>query len=446
MEEKLKYILNEEKKKQRQKTKNYTSNSYTHSLKKLKRYDSAVFYMQNKKIIGLKESLPIKNIQFDVPKKESSPNKLEGRKITKYRTKLLSLNKSNVPLNKNQFIKNILIFNKIRSKNILIKNKILKPFIATIQNNFFEQEKKALSCNNQNQKNIQINCLNKNSQTEKPEVIIIKPKKSEKKVKKILNKSQTEILKDKIPMNTLKFYHKKLFKHHRKFHRRKIEINEKEENDGKVSKKYEEEKANIINDNNKNMNYSESCGTSQLNDNISIKYEMMEFNNKKNYVADKLLKRQSNTPYYVKKNKNLTDFHYIMKHPFFNNYFCSSLVNQMTYYNNNSYINDYSRKFENLSNPLNDIDLINKLHNLILNPNTTKIRNSELLLMYKNFPKGTFYGNKNAKKDYLIDKELKKLENTKYGKFVKKLNQTMQKAKEIQKELDEDLYITKNYI
>ena len=53
MEDKLKYILNEEKRKLRQKTKNNTFNPHSH--KKITRYDSAVFYMQNKKIIGLKQ-------------------------------------------------------------------------------------------------------------------------------------------------------------------------------------------------------------------------------------------------------------------------------------------------------------------------------------------------------------------------------------------------------
>ncbi len=133
-----------------------------------------------------------------------------------------------------------------------------------------------------------------------------------------------------------------------------------------------------------------------------------------------------------------------MKHPFSNNYFCSSFINHLTYYNNNSYINDYSEQFQNLANPLKDVDLIRKLHNLIINPNTNKIRNTELLLMYRNFPKGTFYGNKNNTNNYIIDKELKKLEKTKFGKFVMKLNETMQKAKEIQKELDLELLMNKN--
>jgi hypothetical protein len=106
--------------------------------------------------------------------------------------------------------------------------------------------------------------------------------------------------------------------------------------------------------------------------------------------------------------------------------------------------NDYREKFQHLNNPMNDADLIKKLHNLILNPNTSKIRNGKLLLMYRNYPKGTFYGNKKIiNNNALIDSQLKKLENTRYKKIVLKLNQTMQKVKEIKKELDDELIINK---
>jgi len=434
MEEKLKYILNEKKGKIRQKSKNYTFIPGSH--KKITRYDSAVFYMQNKKIIGLKEQLPIKNLEFDAPNEKLTPQKFEGRNIAKFKTKLLRLNKTNFPFNQNQTVKNIFVFNKIKSKNILIKNKILKPFIATIHNNLKDIEKMRFlnsfsAPKNQSQKGLQINCMNKNSQTEKAEIIKLEPKKSKKEINTV-SRQEDKDLKDRVPINTLKYFHPKLFRHNKKFHRRKIESKEDQE---------EEKTYNI----NNNTNFSESCGASQNNDNISIKYELMEFNNKKNYVAHKLLKKNSNTPFLVIKNKKKSDFHFLMKHPFSNNYFCSTFINQLTNLNNNSYINDYSEKFSNLSNPLKDNDLIHKLHNLILNPNTKKIRNGELLLMYKNFPKGTFYGNKNNNTSgQLADEELKKLENTKYSKFVSKINETMQKAKEMQKELDEELFINKN--
>ena len=279
---------------------------------------------------------------------------------------------------------------------------------------------------------MQINFINKNSQTEKPEIIKLESKKI-KKGHIPLSEPKDELLRDRLPINTLKYFHPKLFKYSKNFQRRQIEGNNEQD----------EEKIN----NNKNDNhFNDSCGTTQNNDNISIKYEMIEFNNKKNYFAYKLKRRKQNSPLPFLKEKNKQDFHYIMKHPYSSNNFCGNLYNHLTYYNNNSYINDYSERFQNLNNPLNDNDLIRKLHNLILNPNTSKIRNIDLLLMYKNFPKGTFYGNKNNSNANIIDMELKKLEKTKYGKFVKKLNKTMKKAKEIQKELDEELFINKNNI
>ena len=140
MDEKLKYILNEEKRRKRKKEKNNTLNSYSN--KKMTRYDSAVFYMQNKKIIGLKEQLPIKNLEFESPNSFLSPQKFQRKNVSRYKTKLLHLNKPNIPLNQNQVVKNIFIFNKIKSKNVLIKNKILRPFIATIHNNLNDIEKR----------------------------------------------------------------------------------------------------------------------------------------------------------------------------------------------------------------------------------------------------------------------------------------------------------------
>ena len=195
MEEKLKYILNEEKRKIRQKTKNYTFIPRSH--KKITRYDSAVFYMQNKKIIGLKEQLPIKNIEFDAPSEKLTPQKFEGRNLAKFRSKLLRLSRSNLSVNQNQTIKNIFVFNKIRSKNILIKNKILKPFIATIHNNLKDVEKinfpNSFSCTkNMSQKCLQINCMNKNSQTEKPEIVKLEPKKIKIYIKRRKKKIKTK--------------------------------------------------------------------------------------------------------------------------------------------------------------------------------------------------------------------------------------------------------------
>ena len=426
MDDKLIYILKYTKRKKSKASKKIKLCSSFQ--KKLGRYNSEILIMKDKKIIGSKDKLPLKNLEFEGPKNESSPQKFEGKKGPNFKNKLLHLNKPNLDINKNLVIKNISVFNKIKSKNILIKNKILKPFIATIHNNIKDSEKKV--CPNsfsvsdiKNKKNVQnmINCSNKNSQTENIDVLLKTEKKRARKEINPLFSIKKEKSQDRVPINTLKFFHSKLFRNNKKFHRRKIDSNE-----------------NIKIYTAKNIN--ESYGTSQLNDNISVKYEMMEFDDKKKFIASKLLRRKGSSPLYDLKPKEKSDFHFIMKHPFSNNFFCSSFINHLTYYNN-SYINDYSEKFQHLNNPLKDADLIKKLHNLIINPNTSKIRNGQLLLMYKNYPKGTFYGDKRIINEKIyVENELKKLENTKYRNLVKKINETMNKAKEMRKELDEELH------
>ena len=435
MEEKYKYISNEEKKNFLQRKCNKILVPRIH--KNLKKSSSALFYFGNRNLLGSKEQPHIKNIEFDSPYEKLNFQKYEGRNLPKIMTKFIHPNKSNLPLNQKQMIKSIFVFNKVKSKYVLVKNKIFRPFIATIHNSLNDIEKNrfynSFLNKTKSQKSFDNNYKNKNSQTEKPEFIKLEHKKLKKDLIQSINiKKEDDSLKERIPINTLKYFRPQLFKHSKKIHKKIIG------NKGRQEQSKTDNKKN-------NWNYSESSFTSQNTDNISIKYEIMDINNKKNYIAHKLLRRKTSSPFYVFKKKEKSDFHFIMKHPFSDNFFCSTFVNHRTFYNNNSYTNDYCEKFQKLNNPLKDDDLIRKLHNLIINPNTNKIRNSKLLLMYKNFPKGTFYGSKNnTNNTLLIDEELKKLEKTKYGKFVNKLNQTMQKVKEMKKELNEELFINKN--
>ncbi len=342
MDDKLKYIFKYTKSKKRKPPKNFTLGSSFH--KQLGRYNSAIFEMKNKKIVGLKDQLPIKNIEFEAPKNDYSPLKIERSKNNNFRNRLMHLNKSNLSLHKNRVIKNISVFQKVKSKNILIKNKIIQPFIATIYNNIYDIDKKAYPnsfsmSNFKKQNNLQniINCSNKNSQTEnidsllKPEVKSVK-----KEINPISHKEhKEEELKDRVPLSYLKKFHSKFFKSNKKFHKRKIESNDDEKVcNSKIT--------------------SESCGTSQINDNISIKYEMMEFNNKIKYIASELHRRKKDSPFYVKKPKEKLDFHYIMKHPFSNINFCNNIANYLTDNNNNSYTNNFSEKYKNLNNPHKD--------------------------------------------------------------------------------------------
>lgn len=408
---------------------------------KLSRYNSELInYLNKNEINYFKDKPSIKNIEFSCPAKQTQiiPHNNISRNITKIRLKHF-YSKSISQFNKK--LKFDKINNMIPTKNFFLKNKnktnekniIYKPI--KLKEKIYGNDKRKFikifySLKRQKVNNFINNYLSKFSETEKPEKI-------RKEIQPIIE-SDRSIIKDKLPINTLKYYHKNLF------HNKKSYCN-----------CYEEEKGKI---NDKNCNYSQIFeSTSLFNNNIG-EYEIIELGGKKNYVATKLTKKKKDKC--INKSKSLItinlrkkqDFHYIMKHPFSNSYFCSSFVNQLTD-NNNSYTNNFSDKFQNINNPLNDKDLTDKLHNLILNPNTSKIRNGELLLMYKKFPKGTFYNifknnqiNNNNDNDFLYNEELKKLENTKYRKYIIKLNKTMERAKNIQNLLDSYMLMNKSKV
>ena len=407
---------------------------------KLSRYDSEIFLNNNNNLPNnenskIKEKASIKNIEFSFPPKKLISHNNISRNITKIRLKHFYKSKSNPLINKNikliprnNMINSFNCFNFKNTKSVF--NNILYKPVNKINERNYDREKKQFTntfyCLKRQKPNPFINnYLNKFSETEKPEKI--------KKEMIPMIESERSVIKDKLPINTLKHYHRNLF------HNKNI-CNCNEEEKGK--------------NNDRNYNFSQIFeSSSQFNNNIE-EYEIMELGGKKNYVATRLTKKkkekQSNrSQSLITLNfKKKQDFHYIMKHPFSNSYFCSSFINQLTD-NNNSYTNNFSEKFQNLNNPLNDKDLTDKLHHLILNPNTSKIRNGELLLMYKKFPKGTFYNiyknsqNNNNDNDIFYNEELKKLENSKYKKYVIKLNKTMERVKNIRKLLDNYFYINK---
>ena len=410
---------------------------------KLSRYDSEIILNNNlpkNENTKLKEKTSIKNIEFSFPPKKLISHNNISRNITKIRLKNFYKSKSNLLINKNNKLitKNNMInsfkFFNYRNKNSVLNN-ILYKSVNKINERNYDREKKQFTntfycLKRQKTNNFINNYLNKFSETEKPEKI-------QKEMVPMID-SDRSVIKDKLPINTLKHYHRYLF------HNKNI-CNCNEEEKGKNS--------------DRNYNYSQIFeSSSQYNNNIE-EYEIMELGGKKNYVATKLTKKKKKEKNAIRSKSLITlnlkkkqDFHYIMKHPFSNSYFCSSFINQLTDNNNNSYTNNFSEKFQNLNNPLDDKDLTDKLHHLILNPNTSKIRNGELLLMYKKFPKGTFYNiyknsqNNNNDNDLFYNEELKKLENTKFRKYIIKLNKTMERVKNVQKLLDTYLYINKKNV
>ena len=397
---------------------------------KLSRFKSAIFlnnYMQKKKIIKLKENSSIKNLLLLAPKNKI-PIYYTSRNLPKYRIINITKSKSMPLLDKDFKLKmNTHRLNSIQSSENntnLLSNPInsIKEKPNDLENNRYEKAFSNFKIRKTN--NFINNYLNKFTETEKPE----------------RNKRQNIpmidldkiIIKDRIPIKTLKHFHRYLF------------------HNNNLCDCNEEEKAGI-------NHYNQSLESSSQFNNKICDYEIMEISGKKNYVATKLTKTINENEKHTNRAKSLMnlnlkkkeDFHFIMKHPFSNSYFCSSFINQLTDNNNNSYTNNFSQKFQNLNNPLKDKDLIDKLHHLILNPNTSKIRNGELLLMYKKYPKGTFYNifkNNNEENDLLYKEELKLLEKTKYRKYIIKLNKTMKRIKLMQKKLDDNTFINKkNY-
>ena len=81
MEEKYKYISNEEKKNFLQRKCNKILVPRIH--KNLKKSSSALFYFGNRNLLGSKEQPHIKNIEFDSPYEKLNFQKYEGRNLPK---------------------------------------------------------------------------------------------------------------------------------------------------------------------------------------------------------------------------------------------------------------------------------------------------------------------------------------------------------------------------
>ena len=414
--------------KNKQKIKNIIAKK---NLKKKKaRYDSGIFIDNNmkKKKVLFKRNLSVKSIEFSFPTQKVNNFQNETRKILrlkgfhKNRSSSQIMNYTNIPLR----------FLDVKNKSTQTKNmannqvNIINKRYYDIENNKYTSTYSKIK-NTKSYNNIYLN-LNKNSDNEKEDIIskVIIPQ----------IESDRYHIEEKLPIKTLRYYHNYLF-----HHKNRCNCKEAEEK-GEI---------NMIED-----NLSQSCYSGTQQSNNICEYDTVEFEGKKKTVITKLTrsKTEKKKKRYSKslkdyKTKEKKDYHYIMKHPFSNINFCNNIANHLTDNNNNSYTNNFSEKYKNLDNPLKDKDFTDKLRSLVLNPNTSKIRNWELLSIYKNFPKGTFYNiynnsiNKFNEKN-LFNEELKKLENTKYRKYLIKLNESLEKAKNIQKQLNTIMYINKN--
>ena len=162
---------------------------------------------------------------------------------------------------------------------------------------------------------------------------------------------------------------------------------------------------------------------------IEILYETIDFCGHKSCVATKLVNNKSVNNIHaqlvgVNEQSNEDDYHYLMKHPFLSSSFKNLKQNKANWYIDNN-VNEEFTKF----NPLLDEDLIDKIHNLIINPNTLQVRNEKLLNIYKNFIKGPQKTKYNKK--YVFEKNIEQEKMVKFKKLMKQLDETLQQAKEV---------------
>ena len=92
-------------------------------------------------------------------------------------------------------------------------------------------------------------------------------------------------------------------------------------------------------------------------------YENIEFNGTLMKVVTKLTTEKN-----INNNKNDIDYHKIMQHPFMNESF------------GYDFLRNIKSGYKIYKNPFDDKDLIFYIHNLIINPNTKKFRNDNLII------------------------------------------------------------------
>ena len=151
--------------------------------------------------------------------------------------------------------------------------------------------------------------------------------------------------------------------------------------------------------------------------NSNINYQVIEFKGKDSLIATKLTNRNRKITT-IKKNTKKEDFHHIMKNPF------------EGYSGNNSKIN-----------PLENGDLANKIQQLILNPNTSKLRNKKIWISNKVNNEIKSLSMKELRS--LSNKGYEKMKTDKYKKFDLLVKNTSKEVIELEKKLDELLEINK---
>ena len=120
--------------------------------------------------------------------------------------------------------------------------------------------------------------------------------------------------------------------------------------------------------------------------------------------------------------KNI-DYHKIMKHPF--------IVETFGY----DFLRNKKHKYKIYENPFDDKNLASNIHNLIINPNTKKFRNDNLILGQESYKRKNSSDNKKNYK-LLSRLGLQRLQKDAMRNLKKKVKESMNKMKRVQCNLD----------
>ena len=225
----------------------------------------------------------------------------------------------------------------------------------------------------------------------------------------------------KLPLNELRFYRQILLNESKGLgasratsqylpHRKEIKIFKNRKNSGKSE--------NCKNYISKNSNNS---GTKLKNDEINDShYEKIELGGVSTKVMIKFPKFEKDSDNENKKE----DFHNISKHPF--------MVESFGY----KYMKNLKNKYKIYKNPFDDKDLIKKIRNLIINPNTIQFRNDNLMFISKGAfrRKNSSLPSKNYK--LLCQKGLERLRNDTMNQINKNVAHNRHRIEKLKKELD----------
>ena len=360
---------------------------------------NSAYYITNEKKLNNNNSCPLLILNSLSKTLGHFHNKIKSKE--KNNDKLININynykshrnekvfiRRNCLLKKKQFFQNIPIYSKRK----------IKTFYKSDENNFLLDKRIKII------KKPQTSELNVNDRN-----------KSAKKIDKYeieFNYKYQKMFDRKLPLNDLRNYKTILFEES------KILQDVQKVPDNKEEKVFPNKKFNksIKNSENKDMENNELQNKSKNSEN---NFETIELHGVVTKVMTKLPKTEAN-----KSQLGNEDFHKIMKHPL--------LLEQFGY----KFLRNLSRDYKIFENPLDDRDLIKKIHHLIINPNTKLFRNGNLM-----YNSAGFYRKKNDSappKDFklLSKRGFIRLKNSKINKFKQDVEDNFQHIEDIKEKIN----------